>query len=355
MSFTDIKRNEIKLYLLRKIDEDDECLISKVADAFGISMTSVKRYIDSEISEGHIVTEKTNKCGYKLVDSVSSFEYIIDEIGNCDELIMDDVCPLLNCNAYSKRIWDYVLCEIFNNALEHSKGTNVKVSLKYNYLFSQIIISDNGVGVFKNIVDYMNNNGQNRFNLKDSVVELYKGKFTSCPERHSGEGIFFSTKLLDQISIISDGMIFKSGYNGDLDIINSHLLSYAMKFTDKGTVVVMQLENNCKRNIKEVFDFYADVDEGFIKTKIPVFEACLDRNPLSRSQARRICSRLNNFKEVILDFEKVEYMAQGFADEIFRVFHNDYPDVVLTPINMNEETRNMYLYTIHNKVCSINN
>ena len=46
MSFTDLKRREIKNYLLRKIDEDVPALTSKVADAFGISATSVKRYLE---------------------------------------------------------------------------------------------------------------------------------------------------------------------------------------------------------------------------------------------------------------------------------------------------------------------
>ena len=123
-----------------------------------------------------------------------------------------------------------------------------------------------------------------------------------------------------------------------------------MKFEKKGTVVIMRLDNNSNRNAIDVFNTFSDVDEGFVKTCIPVFEACLDRNPISRSQARRLCNRLNQFKEVVLDFEKVDMMAQGFADELFRVFHNENPDVILTPINMNEETKKMYLYTIHNKV-----
>lgn len=40
---------------------------------------------------------------------------------------------------------------------------------------------------------------------------------------------------------------------------------------------------------------------------------------VARSQARRICNRLEEFKEVILDFQDVEYMGQGFADEVFKV------------------------------------
>ena len=63
---------------------------------------------------------------------------------------------------------------------------------------------------------------------------------------------------------------------------------------------------------------YTDIENGFIKTYIPVKEACITGEPVARSQARRICNRLDEFKEVILDFEKIEFIGQGFADEICR-------------------------------------
>ncbi|MCR4596114.1 MAG: STAS-like domain-containing protein [Lachnospiraceae bacterium] len=72
-----------------------------------------------------------------------------------------------------------------------------------------------------------------------------------------------------------------------------------------------------------------------------------DGDPVARSQARRICVRLECFKEVILDFDKAEIMGQEFADELFRVFQNAHPDVVLTPINMNPEIKTMYLHALH--------
>ena len=48
---------------------------------------------------------------------------------------------------------------------------------------------------------------------------------------------------------------------------------------------------------------------------------------MSRSQAKRILARVDRFKEVILDFEGVTHIGQGFADEIFRVFVKAHPDV----------------------------
>ncbi len=70
-------------------------------------------------------------------------------------------------------------------------------------------------------------------------------------------------------------------------------------------------------------------------------EFCRQGEPVARSQARRILSRLEEFKEVIFDFSEIDFMGQGFADEIFRVFQNRHPDIVLTVNNANEEVAGM--------------
>ncbi|SDI89985.1 protein of unknown function [Lachnospiraceae bacterium G41] len=350
MSFDENKRNEIKLYLLRKIQEDDEFVVSKVADAFGVSMTSVKRYIDSEISDNHICLDSDRKCKYNFVFERYDFVYDLKQLSeNDDEIIYEDVLPLIKTNKNALNIWSYTLSEIFNNSIEHSFGKKVTVNITMCCLFTKITIVDDGIGVFKSILDYKYKNAKKENDLREAVLELYKGKFTSCPKNHSGEGIFFTSKMLDKFALVSDGAIFKTGYEGDFELINSHLLSYAMKFTKKGTVVVMELENETTRKAIEVFDEFSNIDEGLIKTRIPVFEACRERNPIARSQARRIAERLDKFKEVELDFSNTEIMAQGFADELFRVFQNENPEVKLIPTNMNKDIEWMYLHAIHYK------
>lgn len=351
MSFNDTKRREIRQYLLRKIDEDERALIMKVKDAFGISHTSVRRYIKLECDEGHIVHSDKNACGYALRSEKKTFSYDIKGIEEAEDgIIYRDLLPMLPDNKYSQRIWRYVLPEIFNNAIEHSQGSKISVKAELNALYSEITVSDDGIGIFRNITEAMKSYGFINPGYEDAVVELYKGKFTSCPERHTGEGLFFSMRLLDRIAIVSDGVIARSGYEEDLSFIKSHLLAYALKLAEKGTVVVMRLDNETLRDPEEVFNTYADVDEGFYRTRIPVLEACLDRDPVARSQARRIYARLESFKEVVFDFERTEFMGQGFSDELFRVFQNKHPDIKLIPINMNSEIQRMYLYTINNKV-----
>ena len=62
---------------------------------------------------------------------------------------------------------------------------------------------------------------------------------------------------------------------------------------------------------------------------------------VSRSQAKRVVARLNNFKEAALDFTDVPEVGPAFADEIFRVYRAANPGLSLTVIHANEAVRQM--------------
>ena len=198
MSFTETKRREIKNYILRKIDDDDKDLIAKTSDAFGISSTSVKRYLDAEIGAGHIAKDVQRKCGYSLIFSCMKREFDIRGISEReDNVLYEDILPFLEISDNADHIWRYALSEMFNNALEHSEGDIVDAYIETCYLYSKITIVDNGIGIFRKIVDTLKQYGYADPRPEDAVTELYKGKFTSCPERHTGEGIFFSMHIMD--------------------------------------------------------------------------------------------------------------------------------------------------------------
>lgn len=71
--------------------------------------------------------------------------------------------------------------------------------------------------------------------------------------------------------------------------------------------------------------------------------------PVSRAQAKSICENLEQFSEVELDFDGVNFVGQGFAHQIFFVFANAHPEIKLTPINMNDNVRKMYVHVTANK------
>jgi len=181
-------------------------------------------------------------------------------------------------------------------------------------------------------------------NLADprhSVLELAKGKFTTDPDRHSGEGIFFTSRSLDTFSILS-GEVFFDHDQGDPE---DWIMERPAPVTDdasSGTWVRMHLHNHTSRTLNSVFDQFSDVDFGFTKTVVPVKLARYgDDNLVSRSQAKRLLARVEVFRTVILDFSNVQTVGQGFADEIFRVFRIQHPEVELVPLHATPEVKRM--------------
>lgn len=107
-----------------------------------------------------------------------------------------------------------------------------------------------------------------------------------------------------------------------------------------------------ERTTKEIFDEYTSDDFVFNKTKITVHLAkdYLGHDFVSRSLAKRILMNVEKFKIIVLDFENIDNIGQGFADEVFRVFKNKNPDITIVPVNMNEEIEFMINRTMKNNL-----
>lgn len=349
MSFQEQKRESIKRYMLEKIRQDDVEFIQKTMENFEISITTVKRYLRECLEYQILCEDKDKKTGYRLKMSLHTFSY--QSVGHIDEdeIYNENIRPLLeDISKEAKSIWYYAFAEIMNNAIEHSGCKNIQCIVKKDYLYTEISIVDDGTGIYKKVKDYLQKKLEKKVSYQDVLTELYKGKLTTSPENHSGEGIFFTSKVLNEFAIWSDNAVFSQGCYDKEQFLESHLLSYYNKINHIGTMVVMKLENQTVRTIKEVFDMFAPIEEGFIKTRIPLAEVCPYAEPVARSQARRILYRLEEFKQVEFDFEGVEFMGQGFADEVFRVFQNKYPEIELLAINANRTVLGMIKHVRRN-------
>ncbi len=117
----------------------------------------------------------------------------------------------------------------------------------------------------------------------------------------------------------------------------------------KGTVVFMKIALDSERTTSEVFNQFmnAPKDFDFSKTIVPMKLARLgDEQLISRSQAKRLIPKFDRFKKVIPDFKSVNEIGQAFADELFRVYVNEHPQVELTPVNMSEQVEKMWLRAV---------
>lgn len=313
--------------------------IGKVtSEHFGITKQAVNKHLDRLMTEGCLTQEgATRSRTYKLAAlSQQLFTYKIEDIKGEDVVWRNDIKPVLGLLPDNVlRIWEYGITEIVNNAIDHSAGHELLIAIYKTAIDTKMFIIDDGVGIFKKI--------QQALDLLDeshAVLELSKGKLTTDPANHTGEGLFFSTRMFDEFGIHSGNTYYNHDFGSDIDWI------FEQAKTTGGTTVFMQLSNHTARTVRQVFDQYTSTDGNysFSKTMVPVKLAQYGGDSLvSRSQAKRVLSRIELFKTVILDFSDVEEVGQAFADEIFRVFANSHPDIELVPDHMNEAVAQMVM------------
>lgn len=295
-----------------------------VSKKFNISRQAVNLHLQALVSQGLLVAQgNTRTRNYKLATTASiSFRYSLAERNLEEDAVWrKDIGPFLSgLPANVMDIWNYAFTEMFNNAIDHSVGSSIDVVVAKSAIDTEMQVLDNGVGIFRKI--------QAAFDLPDerqAIFELSKGKLTTDVVHHSGQGIFFTSRMVNAFDILSHGVYFGHEIGSETDWMLD------VDSPGSGTAVLMRVDNNTARTIKKVYDQYSvEGSYGFNKTTIPVRLAKYGTDQLvSRSQAKRVLMRVEQFSRVIFDFRDVEMIGQAFADQIFRVFALEHTGVEL--------------------------
>lgn len=218
----------------------------------------------------------------------------------------------------------YGFTEMLNNAIEHSQSKTIEVFVEELETKITFEVRDNGIGAFKNIMQK-----RKLASELEAIQDLLKGKTTTLPHSHTGEGIFFTSKIADLFVLDS----FEYRLRVD-NIIKDIFVEKIDSFT--GTRVRFEIDKKSQKHLNDIFIEYA-AEPGsyaFDKTKVHVKLYKAGTVYISRSQARRLMVNLDKFRMIILDFSNIETVGQAFADEIFRVFMNLHPDIKIEPVNM---------------------
>lgn len=219
--------------------------------------------------------------------------------------------------------------EMLNNAIDHSRSEDIRVDCRRTDTALVFTVRDFGIGIFNNVRD-----SRRLPNTLAAIEDILKGKTTTMPERHSGEGVFFTSKAADTFAIES--------YENKLTVTNlvPDMFVTERKPSLKGTLVTFSINLKSSRTLGNVFKAFTSMDDtgsSFSKTRVLIKLYERSDTFLSRSEAKRVLVNLENFEEVELDFNKVKIIGQAFADEVFRVWKRSYPNVRLIPVNMSEE------------------
>lgn len=306
---------------------------AETARHFGISKQAAARHLHALEDGGLVKSEGRGNTKTTWLVSVIQQSWQFPLAGLREDIVWrENVAPqLADLPENVINMWHYGVTEMVNNAIDHSEGATLRILFTRTALDVEVHIIDDGEGIFHRLQRLLG-----LYDPREAILELAKGKLTTDPANHTGEGIFFTSRAFDSFIIFSRNLYFSHKAEQD-DWLIDH------DGDIHGTCVLLKLDNDCQRNMQSVYNQFAEPDEfTFSKTIVPVRLARHEGEKLvSRSQAKRLVSRFEKFKTVCLDFAGVEEIGQAFADEIFRVFATSHPDVSLVPIHVTPEVNQM--------------
>lgn len=334
--------------MLDFVAENGSTTSPEVARFFGVSRQQAHALLRTLVRSGRLT--RLGKTRYARYVPSGSLLPIRDEIvltlenENLKEHeVLADVrerfLPLRTASENVRSIFDYTFSEMLNNAIDHSQSKRIEVRVTVSgstaqgdpELFS-FTVRDYGIGVFRNVQEK-----RNLVSELEAMQDLLKGKVTTAPEAHSGQGIFFSSKAADRFSLRS--------YGWEMRVDNTLPDIFFLKDDSviEGTEVRFDIAYRSPQHLIEVFRAFESEDgsQDFDRTEIHVRLFVHGTIHVSRSQARRILMGLEKFKRITLDFDRVPAIGQAFADEIFRVFRIRHPGIRIDVVHATEAVQFM--------------
>jgi len=329
---------DIRSIILKKLSKKRQVKSSEIVKETGFSRAYINRFFKELENEGLIVRlGKARKTFYVKADKKSvamakleilAVHYTLENKNLSEDLVLERIKKesgiFSDLPENISRILDYAFTEMLNNAIEHSRSKKIEIFFRRREDRISFDVIDKGIGIFNNIMQ--------KHKLKshlEAVQDLLKGKQTTAPKEHSGEGIFFTSKAADILIVQSSSkrLLFNN-------LLEDIFIEDVKQTT--GTKVSFSISVKSKRSLKKIFDAYTDKSFEFSKTKAVVKLYKMGTDYISRSQARRILSGLDKFKTIVLDFREVKTIGQAFADEVFRVWKRNHSNIKIIERNANE-------------------
>jgi anti-sigma regulatory factor (Ser/Thr protein kinase) len=327
---------ELRTLILNTIKKQGQVTTADIVSQTGYSRAYAQRFLKNLADEGVIVLMgKANQALYIMpskrgagVEKPLRVHRIMLNKDLAEDKVLrqikEESAIFRGMTANVSSIVDYAFTEMLNNAIEHSSSEKIDLMMMKTATDIRFTVADRGVGIFNNIMK------TKRLHTKmEAIQDLLKGKETTAPDAHSGEGIFFTSKVADLLTIKSfeKKLVFD---NVGQDIYIKDVQSV------KGTKVDFVLDLKSKKKLADLFNKYTDDSFQFSKTAVKVKLYHQDVDYVSRSQARRILAGLEKFKTIELDFKDVKTIGQAFADEIFRIWQAGHKEVRFKIQNANE-------------------
>ena len=318
------------------IEERGSATNRELAEHLGITRQAVSLHLRRLLADAEITkTGSTRAARYFPLEAAPAARRTKRDLalaGLDESVVYDDVAITLTLSELRNNVESivhYAFTEMLNNAIDHSMSDECTVDVRLDATKLAFDVRDKGIGVFHSIAA--------KFDLPDehaAMIELIKGKTTTQPEAHSGEGIFFVSRAADRLVLRSHKLQIEWDRRRD-DVFVSE-----PRFL-QGTLVQFEIGKDSRTRLERVFAEYApqEYDYQFQKTRVLV--KLLQRHYVSRSEAKRLLHNLDRFSEIELDMRDVTSVGQGFADEVFRVFASAQPEITIRISNANRAVEAM--------------
>lgn len=266
-----------------------------------------------------------------VTDAPPSWQHELTLLGLSEDVVWRRVAGDLDLDRDSPagKIMGYAFTEMLNNAIDHSCSDIATITWWTAPDQWSFEVRDYGVGAYPKLRE-----GLDLASEFEAVQELSKGKRTTDRQRHTGEGIFFTSKAVDLFRLTS------SGVRWTVDNLR-HDTALGVVPTLEGTSVVCQIDPQTDRSLAAIFHEFSR-DHAFVRTRPVVKLFGVGTTFVSRSEARRLLDGLEaDFDTVEVDFAGVTDVGQGFVDELVRVWPALHPDKAVIPTNMNAAVKFM--------------
>ncbi len=300
-----------------------------VAAAAGVSRQAAYNWLTRMTADGILIKDGNRRSSRYRLNAQRAATYPLDhltedEVWGNERIALRQFDPDIEEMPTFRQVLNFAFTEMVNNAIDHSRGRELRVRW---FLIEKMLafeIEDDGIGAFESLRESRG--------LKDdfeAIGELSKGKQTTDPVRHSGLGIFLTSRLVDRFVLAANRLTWT--VDNDLD-------DSAIGWLDRpryGTLVRCEIRYNTAMTLTAVMGELQDpVTLRLNKTTIRI-DLFRQGEFVSRTEAKLIGARLEGFEVIELDFSGITQIGQGFADEMFRVWANDHPSSHLVPINAN--------------------
>lgn len=310
----------------------EEFSSGELAAGAGLTRQAVHRHLVGFMAAGQLIRVGAGRgARYRRAGDAPRDRFTAQlkrEPGLAEDAVWDEgraALPRLADFRDASAVMAHAFTEMLNNAIDHSGSPTIDVSLELDVPgdVAAFTIVDRGIGVFENVRAKLALE-----NTREALQEISKGKTTTQPERHSGEGIFFTSKMGRTFELEANGLLWVVDNARDDQMI-------AGKPLGPGTTVRFETSLSHPTLLEPLYarythDFVFDTSRVVVK----LFEHGV--RFVSRSEAKRLLVGLEKFREVVVDFAGVEGVGQGFADEIFRVWAKQHPATRLSAERMNE-------------------